>query len=102
MGYDKFRRKLWQAGSVDLGADCNLYRDAANKLKTDDGLAVGGTPFIAPYSTSSPTLNANGQIAIYHKGGTPWVGFYIGGTPYVMQVPTSDGGTPVFTVNSTP
>ena len=40
--------KIWQrpaivGGSVDIGADVNLYRSAADLLKTDDGLEIAGT-----------------------------------------------------------
>ncbi len=43
MGLFKVRRTLaLVAGTVDFGADCNLYRNSANVLKTDDALTVTG------------------------------------------------------------
>lgn len=85
-----------------IGADCNVYRYAANKLKTDDGLIVGGTPFVAPYGTAAPTIDTNGQLAVYHKTHVPRLVLYSGGTPYAMAMPAATHGTLTITVNSVP
>lgn len=99
----KIRRSLViVGGSALLGADVNLYRSAANALKTDDGFIVGGTPFVAPYSTTSPTLDVNGQIAVYQKGGTPRLAVRLAGTVINIELPTTTGGTAFYRVASPP
>ncbi|MFF1790744.1 hypothetical protein ACFVX9_30305 [Kitasatospora sp. NPDC058243] len=48
-GLERYTGTAWEsrvylgpAGQVVIGTDVNLYRNAANQLKTDDDLAVGG------------------------------------------------------------
>ena len=44
MGFFKIRRALAvSGGSIQIGADTNLYRSAADLLKTDDALEIAGT-----------------------------------------------------------
>lgn len=94
-------------GTVQVGADVNLYRNAANVLKTDDSFTVvgsltSGTAFVAPYGTSSPAPVTNGQIAVYHKTHVPRLVVYSGGTAYCVAFPAATHGTITVTVNSVP
>lgn len=126
MGFFKVKRNLAIAGgSVQLGADTNLYRDSANALKTDDALTVAGafTPtgavvanggisssgtvtvtgkLVAPYGTASPTIATNGQIVVYTKSDVSYLGVYIGGTPNYIGFPNATHGTVTITVGGTP
>lgn len=120
MGLIKWKSNFAIGGSVQLGADTNIYRKAANQLATDDGFHAGGTvgvtgaatfsdsatfsgtPFVVPYSTTSPTFATNGDLRIYHKTNTPAIAFRSGGTSYVLQFPTTDHGTATLRVNTVP
>ena len=129
MGWDKIYRRLRVKGRINIGAgsvtfgdaeDTNLYRSAANTLKTDDALTVAGafnasgaatvagaftaqgTPALVPYATASPTVDSNGQVGVYHKAGVAYLTFQSGGTPYVLGLPSATNGTLTITVNSVP
>lgn len=133
MGFFVIRNSLAvKGGSVQIGADTNLYRDSANVLKTDDALTVvgtltaagaqthtgaltqtgpatyngsvnfAGTPFKVPYATSSPTLGANGDLRMYLKVGIPYLAVQIGGTAYAIALPKTTDGTITVTANSLP
>jgi hypothetical protein len=64
------------ANAVNWGADCNLYRTAANAIKTDDALTValtttltgnttvGGTLGVTGASTLTGALTANGAVTL--------------------------------------
>ena len=122
MGYFKTRRALAVGGGfVQIGADTNLYRTAANVLKTDDALTVAGvstltglstlsagfnaaagTQAALPYSTASPTVDTNGQIGFTQKGNRTYLTFYAGGTPFHVMFPQTTHGTITTTVGGTP
>ena len=126
MGLFKIRRALAVGGgSVQIGADCNVYRTSANVLKTDDGLTVSGVltasstltasgavnasgtvtltgRLVAPYGTASPTVATNGQVLLVHHTHVPYLVVRSGGTTYHMAFPTATHGTPTFTANGTP
>ena len=121
MGFFVIRRALAvRGGSVQLGADVNLVRDAANRLRTDDAFQVGGTanldgatriggsatfagtPFVVPYGTASPTLSPNGDLRVYHKSAVARLAFQSGGTAYVIALPTATNGTITVSVGTIP
>ena len=122
MGYFKIRRSLAIAGgSVNIGADTNLYRNSANVLKTDDALTVtgaltasalitasigvdaaGGTKLTVPYATATPNINANGQLQMLQKANRSYLLYYAGGTPCYIALPQVSEGTALFTVGGTP
>ncbi len=69
MGYFYIKRGLAvKGGSVLIGADCNLIRDAADRLATDDAFRVGGTANLqgATRIGGAATLAAN----LTHSAGT--------------------------------
>ena len=128
MGFYKIRRSLAVGGgSVQLGADVNLYRSAANVLKTDDALTVvgtltasgattltglatasagldasGGTKMLLPYATATPDINSNGQFQTIQKGNRSYLLYYLGGTPCYITLPQVTAGTMLVTVGGTP
>ena len=124
MGYvaSKFRGAIAVGGGrVQLGADVNLYRSAANTLKTDDGLNVpltstltgkitpsagmdasGGPILAVPYATASPTVDTNGHLSYVQKGNRSYMLYRAGGTPCYMTLPQVTGGTILVTVGGTP
>ncbi len=128
MGYTKIRRALAiGGGSVQLGADVNIYRTSANVLKTDDALTVagtltasgastltgiatvsagmdasGGTKLTVPYATTTPNINANGQLQMLQKSNLSYLLYYCGGTPCYIQLPQVTAGTMLVTVGGTP
>ena len=127
MGFFVIRNSVAvKGGSVQIGADANIYRSAANVLKTDDALTVvgtltasgaqvhtgalsqagsatfSGTPFVVPYETSSPTLGANGDLRLYLKAGIPRLAFQVGGTVYAIALPLTTHGTITITAGSLP
>lgn len=116
MGFRKIYGSLTvTGGSVNLGADTNFYRSAANVIKTDDALTVtgivtasagvnaqGGTSFVAPYATASPTVDANGHISFVQKGDRSYLSFQCGGTPFHVMFPQTTHGTITTTVGGTP
>jgi hypothetical protein len=53
-----------QAKKLLFGADVNLYWGAANQLKTDDALAVGGALTVTGAATLSSTLGVTGNFAV--------------------------------------
>lgn len=118
---------LVRGGSVQVGADTNLYRGAANRLHTDDAIQVGGTVNLtdtvraggiitaaagmnaasgtilaAPYATASPTVNVNGHISFVQVGNRSYLAFQSGGTPFHMMFPQTTHGTITVTVGGTP
>ena len=122
MGFFKIKGALaLGGGSVQLGADVNLYRSAANVLKTDDGLNValastltglatlsagfnaqGGTQGILPYGTASPTIDQNGEVFVLQKGNRSYLCYQAGGTPCYITLPQVTAGTALYTVGGTP
>ena len=42
MGWIHYKQSVSVRGTLQVGVDCNLYRKAANSLKTDDSLTVAG------------------------------------------------------------
>ncbi len=98
--YKVRRNAIFLGGSVDLGADVNVYRSAADTLKTDDSFTIAGATFVAPYATTTPTMATNGQIQLYQKGGTPRLVVRLGGTNIIVQFPTATGGTAFYTVGT--
>lgn len=94
----KFRRDIVVlGGSAQFGADTNLYRSAANTLKTDDSLVVGGSLLTVPYGNTSPALASNGDMAIYHKANVARLAIRSGGTIYTLQFAV---GTATFTAGT--
>lgn len=128
MGFFKTRRSLAVGGgSVLIGADVNIYRSAANVLKTDDALTVastltaqaaltqsggavtlGGTTtvtnkLIVPAGTATPTMGTvDGEIRAYTKNNKPYLAMVFGGSSFVMQFPVTTDGTAAFTAGGTP
>lgn len=117
MGYFKIRRSLnIGGGSVQLGADVNIYRSAANVLKTDDSLttagytltadkilnASSGTAAYLPYHTATPTVAVNGHFTMMQKGNRSYLLYYAGGTPCHIMLPQTTHGTVTITVGGTP
>lgn len=65
MGYFKIRRALAvSGGSVNIGADTNIYRTSANVLKTDDALTVTGTLTASAAATVGTTLGVTGKATL--------------------------------------
>jgi hypothetical protein len=124
MGWFKIKQGLAVGGSVAIGADCSLYREAANRLATGDALSVGGTvnlqgatriggaltavssatfsgtPFVIPHGTVAPSLTTNGEIKVYDPTGAGKVSFRIGGTVYTLAFPSASHGTVTITVGT--
>ncbi len=115
----KIRRTLVVVGgSVQMGADVELSRKAANLLGTDDGLQVGGTAYLVGASkfgaavtfgsaqfimnegSVTPTLTAHGDLQRFHVLGTTLtVAFRSNGTTYAMAFPSTTHGTPTITIS---
>jgi len=108
MGFYKIKRALAVAGgSVHIGADTNIYRSAANVLKTDDALTVAlaltaPTKLVAPYTTDSGTVDTNGQIQFEQKSNRSYLLYQCGGTPCYITLPQVTAGTMLVTVGGTP
>ena len=70
------------AQGITFGADTNLYRSAADTLKTDDSLVVGGSLTISAGSTvltSSSTTADNKTLSVSQTGatvGTDYAGYF--------------------------
>jgi len=120
MGFFKVRRSLAvTGGSVNIGADCNLYRSAANVLTSDDALTLTGTltpngavnaagtvttsgRLVIPHGTASPTVATDGQLFVYTKANVSRLGVRINGTPNYIAFPAATNGTVTVTVGGTP
>jgi len=102
MPFKERGRFFIRGGSVLIGADTNIYRSAADQLKTDDGLHVAGTALIVPYGTSATTKAQNGDFQVYHKGNVAYLTFRAGGTVYSVGLPAATHGTATITVGSPP
>ncbi len=74
----------WGSGEVRTLLDTNLYRSAANTLKTDDNFqaASGITTKEATGAVAVASLSANGDIQVQMCGGTPRVIARLAGTTY--------------------
>jgi hypothetical protein len=82
------------ANAVNWGADCNLYRTAANAIKTDDALTValtttltgnttvGGTLGVTGASTLTGALTANGAVTLGDAVGDT---ITVNGTPTFVE-----------------
>lgn len=74
-------------GGIDLGGDTNLYRSAANTLKTDDSFIIGGT---------SADLLTQSDLRFYDADSSNYVGFQAPstvGTNVNWTLPSTDGST---------
>ena len=125
MGFFVVRRGLAvRGGSVQIGADCNLYRISASVLRTNDGLTVdgaltpsggvisagylaqtgsanmSGTPFRVPHGTIAPGLTQSGEIKMYDPTGAGKISMRIGGTVYTLAFPSATHGTVTITVGT--
>lgn len=115
--FDRFRiygSGLHEWGSGALARDTNLYRNAANELKTDDAFTAVGTFTSAPTSTSVdafaanlPTsttgdlLNLRVNSAIQAAMDSTGMFRIYGGNAPTSYVPVvSGGGTATFTTNA--
>ncbi len=99
------------ADGILFGSDTNLYRSAANTLKTDDSLVVTGTVTAAAFSGSGASLTGV-QKTVYldelsgvtgsGTSGDPWVGWdthtWASGVTYRMKAGYYKGN-PVFSGN---
>jgi hypothetical protein len=68
------------SSTLTLGGDANLYRAAANVLKTDDALDVSGAYFIIPRLAAAPGTPSNGMMYyntvdnhFYFRANAVWV-----------------------------
>lgn len=74
--------ELTLTGNLDFGADVNLYRSAADVLKTDDSLTVGGT-----------TLDVlTGQIIARKNSTTVFLSDFVGGGDTQPAFSVTGGG----------
>ncbi len=96
-GFDRFEvladgRQVWGDGAGAV--DTNLYRDAANVLKTDDSLEVGGALGVASILTAEHDFKATRRLFVSGSGNVALNpvenAAVISST--VMQRRTSDGG----------
>lgn len=103
-----------KGGSIHM-KDVNLYRSAANVMKSDDALTVagtvtaslaldasGGTVLKVPYHTVSPNVDANGHLTFLQKGNRSYLLYHMGGTPCYITMPQVTAGTMLVTVAGTP
>lgn len=73
--------------TLNIGADTNLYRSAANLLKTDDALLVMGNITTADYLSTNVCLYIK-EVASGTTPGSGYAGLFIsndGGLPYVRN-----------------
>ncbi len=114
----KVRRTLVVVGgSVQMGADVNLYRSAANLLATDDAFQVGGTAYLVGATkfgaqvtfgsaalvqnegSVAPTLTIHGDFQRAHVLGSPLnMYFRSGGTTYSIAFQAATHGTITCTI----
>ena len=116
-----------KGGSVHM-IDVNIFRDSANVMKTDDALTVaglftatagfatarggtvtggtvdlaGGTAFLVPYHTVSPSVSSNGHLTALQKANRSYLLYQMGGTPCYITLPQVTAGTMLVTVGGTP
>ena len=93
------------SAGILIGGDTNLYRSAADTLRTDDSLTVG-TSIVLPQSATTVLYNTSDQSTNYERGKLYWssniltLGTEIGGTGTVRAVQLMSG-TNTFKVNTT-
>ena len=122
MGYMQIRGGITiksATAQINIGPDCDLYRDSANVMKTDDALTVAGTltgegavtatgtltassKLVVPYSTAVPTVSSNGQLEFIQRNDRSYLIYQAGGTPCYVTLPQVTGGTALYTVGGTP
>ena len=84
------------AGGINFGNDTVLYRSAADTLKTDDSLVIGGIGSFAAGATATPSITFTGDLdtGIYQEAANQ-IGFTAGGTKSLVvnstQILSVDG-----------
>ncbi len=76
------------AGGIAFGLDTNLYRSAADTLKTDDALAVGGDLTVGYFTVSSNDIVSADHIEL-RTAGDESMYFDAGGTFYWRDIDAS-------------
>ncbi len=64
MGFFVVGNLKMRGGSVQLGADTNLYRKAANQLATDDGMHVAGTAGVVGAAQFTAAVTALSTLGV--------------------------------------
>ena len=85
-------------GTGNASYDVNLYRDAANSLKTDDNFTVGGTTTLGNTVTLGDTVNIvlnTGTGSTIGTATSQKLGFY-GVTPIVQRASANQNAVPTY------